>query len=282
MLRFVGKTPYPCKFLLKVSAADEVALVDAVNGADLGTLAAARTLRVIDNREVIHNVNSVVRTVLLTLAASDTAVDTSLSRLGTLRVARALYDDARYVGYDVDYRVRAGARTDAAADTLTGVDACDAVLDGDGIFRTYLYTVTVAEAGVGTELVARVCEICGTAGLMTLEIVLSLGCLAGAVAGDVRNLLDDVSRLESEDLCHTLSGGVTARYAEVRVITLTGCECLCVSVTAVVAAGTAVSTGQTVAYGCLGLIGGNTEEVIGHRKEYCTEDRDGKQNKNGN
>ena len=55
-------------------AADEVALVDTMDGADLGTLATACALRIIDRGEVVDNVDCIVGAVLFALAAGDTAV----------------------------------------------------------------------------------------------------------------------------------------------------------------------------------------------------------------
>ena len=65
-------------------AADEVALVDTMNGAGLGTLAAAGTLVIIDNGEVVNNLDRAVWTGLLTLAAGNTAVSTALANCRAL------------------------------------------------------------------------------------------------------------------------------------------------------------------------------------------------------
>ena len=55
-------------------SADKVTLVNTVHGAHLDTFAASRTNFVINNREVIHDLNSSVRAGLLTLHTADTTV----------------------------------------------------------------------------------------------------------------------------------------------------------------------------------------------------------------
>ena len=75
-------------------SAAEVALVNAMNGAYVCALSAAGTFGVIDLGEIVYNVNGVVRTGLLALAAGNTAIDARLSRSGSLIVVGALYDHA--------------------------------------------------------------------------------------------------------------------------------------------------------------------------------------------
>lgn len=140
--------------LSEMRTADEVALVYAMNGANRHTLAAARTLRVIDSSEVVDNVDRIVGTVLLTLTAGNTAVGARLARFCALCVARALYDDARGISDKVDDRVRTGSRTDTASDAFSRVDPCHTVFNGYSALGTYGNAVTVAEAGKGAELVA--------------------------------------------------------------------------------------------------------------------------------
>ena len=72
--------------LLKVRSANEVALVDTVNGADLNARAAACAERVVDGCEVILYGNSTVRTGLLTLHTADTAVGADFARYCALVV----------------------------------------------------------------------------------------------------------------------------------------------------------------------------------------------------
>ena len=57
-----------------MSAADKVALVDTVNGADLGARAAACAERVVYLGKVILDGDSAVRTGFLTLHTADAAV----------------------------------------------------------------------------------------------------------------------------------------------------------------------------------------------------------------
>ena len=69
-----------------MSSADEIALVDTVSRADLGTLATRDTNIVVDRCEVVNNLYRVRRTVLFTLAAGNTTVEAHLANGGTLLV----------------------------------------------------------------------------------------------------------------------------------------------------------------------------------------------------
>ena len=72
---------YQPHFLMR--SANKIILVQTADGTNLGTRTAARTFFVIDYRKIIYNGNSVVRTGLYTLSASDTTVLTCLSRNST-------------------------------------------------------------------------------------------------------------------------------------------------------------------------------------------------------
>ena len=146
-------------------SADEVTFVDAVYGADLNARAATCAERVVDGREVILYCDSTVRTGLLTLHTSDTAVAAIFTGVSALIVVGALHYDACGVVHKVNNAVGALAHADSAADTLSGVYSCHTVLDGYSLSRADLYTIAVAEAGIGAELVAAVSEICSNAGL---------------------------------------------------------------------------------------------------------------------
>ena len=75
-------------------AADEVTLVDAVYRASSRTLTTAGAEGVIDGREVVDNLDSAIRTSLLTLHTADTTVGAYLSCQGTLIVVGALNDNS--------------------------------------------------------------------------------------------------------------------------------------------------------------------------------------------
>ena len=151
--------------------------------------------------------------------------------------------------------------TDTAADTLSRVNLSNAVLDENSVLRTSHSTVTVAKAGKVTYLVTAVNHIGGKAGLVALVLELSVGNVAGAVTSTVSNLLNNVCRLNAEDIGDLLSSIVTAGNTEVGSCGNLFCKSLCVAVTAGVAAGATVGTGQTLADSDSGL-------VLLYRKEY--------------
>ena len=95
----------------EASAADKVALVYAMNGANRNAAAASRTLGVIDGSQVVFYLDRSLRAGFFTLTAGDTAVKAYLTHLRTLVVARAFYHHARGVVDKMDYTVGAGLRT---------------------------------------------------------------------------------------------------------------------------------------------------------------------------
>ena len=74
-----------------MSSANEVALVDAVYGTNLNTRATAGAERVVYSSEVSVHGDCAVRTGLLTLHTTDTAVGAILTHVSALVVVRALY-----------------------------------------------------------------------------------------------------------------------------------------------------------------------------------------------
>ncbi len=242
-------------------AADEVTLVDAVYRANGCTLTAAGAEVVIYGREVVDNLDSATRTSLLTLHTADTAVGADLSCYGTLIVVRALNDNSGGVFDKVDDTVGTLSYTDTAADTLSGIDLSNAVLDGDSVLRTSHSTVAVAKTSKVTYLVTAVNHVGGKAGLVALVLELSVGNVAGAVTSNVSNLLNNVCRLNAEYSSDLLCGIVTAGNTEVGSLGNLFSKSFCVAVTAGEAAGATVSAGQT-------LTDSNSGFVLLYRKEY--------------
>ena len=253
-----------------MSAADEVALVDTVNGTNLCTSATAGTKIVVDSGEIVLDGDSTLGTGLLTLHTADTTIGAILTGESTLILVGALNNNAGGVIDEVDDTVGALAYADAAADTLSGINLCYTVIDGDSVLRTNHSAVAVAEAGEGAELVTAVCHICGTAGLVALVVALSGSCVTGAVAGNVSNLFYNVLSINTEDSGDLLSSGVTAGNTEVGLVGSLFGQSLCIAVTARVSAGAAVGAGQTVTDSEGGLVLLNSEEYAGQGEERRT------------
>ena len=263
-------------------AANEVALVDTMDGTYLYARATAGAEVVIDGREIVLYGDSTLRTGLLTLHTADTAVGAVLTYVSALIVVRALYHNAGGIVDEVDDAVRTFSHADTAADTLTGIDLSYLVLDGDSVLRTNLSAVAVTKTCEGTELVAAVRHISGAAALETAELISSLYSLTGAVAGNVSNLLNYVLSLNAENGCDALSSGVTSGHAEVgRGGSALG-ESFSVAVTARVAAGATVSAGESVTDSGELLIFLDTKEVIGKGKKYSANERNTEEDSNRN
>ena len=253
-------------------AADEVALVDTMNGANLGAFAAAGALVIIDNGEVVNNLDRAVWTGLLTLAACDTAVLAALANCRALIVIRALYDYANGILNKMDNAIRTLACTHTATDTLGGVDLGNAVLDRNGVLGTDSHAIAVAKAGVCTKLIARIAEIGNSTALNAVVDVSALGSLTVAVAGNVSNLLYNVLRLNAKDGSDLLRALVSAGNAEVGGSSLTLRKSLGISIATRVAASAAVGAGEGVTDSEELLVLLDAEELIGNGKNYSTND----------
>jgi len=246
--------------LSEVSTADEVALVYAVYGTYRSTVAAARAFIIVDNCEVVNNLDSSLRTILLTFAAAYTSVGTIFTDNAALIVIGAFNNDTRGVCNKMYNAVGAGACTNTAAYALSRVNACHAVLDRDSILRADAYTVAVAEAGKGAKSVARICHIGGDTGFVTLIVKFFSYDVAGTVAGYVSDLFYNVLCLYAEYLGDALSGTVAARDTEISLNRASVCECLSIAVTAAITAGSAVCTGEAVTDSYLFFVYLDTEE----------------------
>ena len=121
---------------LKVSAADEVALVNTVYGTSLCTSATAGAKIVVDGGEIVLNSDSTLRTGLLTLHTTDTTVGAVLTGESTLILVGALNNHACGVVDKMDDTVGTLAYTDATTDTLAGVNVSYTVFNSDSILRT--------------------------------------------------------------------------------------------------------------------------------------------------
>ena len=246
----------------KMCSANEVTFVDAMHGTNLNARATAGAEVVVDACEVILNGNCALRTGLLALHTTDTAVGAVLTGECALILVRALNDNTGGVVDEVDDAVGALTHADAAADTLLGVNSGNAVLNLDSVLRTYRNAVAVAEAGVGAESVTAIGHIGGTAGLLALVVVLSFNDVAGTVAGNVSNLLNNLSSFNAENCGDTLSGVVTAGDTEVGLIGGLLSKSLCVAVTSRVSTGATVSARETVTDSNGGLVLLNAEEDV--------------------
>ena len=254
-------------------AADEVALVDTMNGANLGTLAAAGTLVVVDNGKVVNNLDSIVRAGLLALAAGDTAVLAALANCRALIVIRALYNDANGILNEMNNMMRTLTGAHTAADALGGIDLGNAVINSDSVLRTDSYAIAVTKAGVSTELITRVAEASNSTALNAVVDVSALGSLTVAVAGNVSNLLYNVLRLNAEDGSDLLRALVSAGNAEVGGSSLTLRKSLGISIATRVAASAAVGAGEGVTDSEELLVLLDAEELIGESKNDTTNDR---------
>ena len=130
-----------------------------MHGAYRCALAASCTLVVVDNCEVVFNLDSARGAFLLTFAATDTAVCTSLACYCALVVIGAENLYSLGVGNHTDNAVRTNARAHSATDTEATVHSCHAVHDANCLLRTNACAVAKAEAGVVTHFLTVIAHI---------------------------------------------------------------------------------------------------------------------------
>ena len=263
-------------------SADEVALVEASYGTNSRALSATGTETVIDGSEIVLYLDCAALTGLLALHASDTTVRTDLTGNRALIVAGALNDDLDGIVCDLDNVVGAGPCADTATDTLLRIDICNVVYDADSVLGTYLNAIAMSETSVVTGLITGISKVCGETATKSLIVELSCGSVAGAVAGNVCNLLNYVLSLNAESGGNTLSGIVSTGDAEVGLSLLAFAESLGVTVAAAIAAGSAVCAGEAVSDCYGGLVFLNAEEYGGKGKKYSAYYRYNCKKDNGN
>jgi len=141
-----------------------------------------------------------------------------------------------------------GFCTKAAADTLSGIDLGNSLLsvNADRVSGANLKAVSVSKAGECTVAVTGVAHICSHAGLDTVVNILSLRGKAGAVAGNVSNLFNNVAGRKTHYLTDLCGNAITTGNTKAGVVGLSFGKGLSIAVTAGESAGTAVGTGKTV------------------------------------
>ena len=252
-------------------SADEVALVYALYWAGFAASAAVGALFVIYYGKIVLNDDSAARAYLFALAACYTSVFAILAHLCALVVVVAGNGNARSVADKMDYTVGTFLSAKTASYALFGIDGSGSlVVYAYSISRAYLYAIAVAKAGEGAEVIAGVIDVCRLAGLRTVIIVLFLFGKAKTVAGNVSNLLDNVSRFNAHNLCDIVCRAVTSGNTEVDSIGFALGESLCIRIASGKSASTAVCTRQAVADSNGALVLFNSKENGRNGKDYCT------------
>ena len=107
-----------------------------------------------------------------------------------------------------------------------------------------------------------------------------LGCFTGAVASYVSKYLYGLARLNAEDGCDRLRSGVATGDAEVGLADLALGECAGIAVASAVTAGTAVSSGKSIADSEEFFVLLNSEEDVRNGKYDRANSRDSETDKN--
>ena len=228
-----------------MGTADEIILMYAVNRAYVLAFTARSAFVIIYSGKIIGYLDCALGTSLFALATSYASVLTELADLCALVMVVTLNHNASGVLHYVNDSVGAGLCTKTASDTLLGIDGCNsAVGNAYSVTGADLSAVTVAKTSKGAESIACKYHICRLAGLRTGINILSLAWQTSAVAGNVSNLLYNVSCLNAEDLGDLFCSSVTAGGTKISLVGFTRAERLCIRVTARKSAGSAVCTGK--------------------------------------
>ncbi len=239
--------------------------------------AAACALVVIYDSEVVFNLYCTVRTILFALAAGNTAVGTILTCNSTLVVIVALDNNSRGVVYKMNNMIGTDFYTKTAADTFSRVYPCDVFLavNADCISGANVYAVAVAEAGIGAKSVTGIIEVCRLAGFRSVIDIFSLLGKTSAVARNISDALNDITRFNTENFCNLACCAVAAGDTKIGLLSFSKRKSLCISITAGEAASTAICTGKTFSYCCSSLILSDAEknsgdgEKHGAQSAYC-------------
>ena len=137
-----------------MSAADKVALVNTVNGANADTSAAICADRIIYNGKVVLYLYSTDRAGFFAFHTSDTAVCAYLAGNCALIVIGAFNHYASGIFDKRDNALWALAYADSAADAFSGVYNGNAVFNLYCILRTNRGAITVSKTSVRAGLVA--------------------------------------------------------------------------------------------------------------------------------
>ena len=204
------------KNLLEMRPANKVARMYTFNRTNLMANTTSGALLIIDSSQVVLNLDRTAGAGLLTLTATDTAVEADLADLSTLIVARAFHNYTRGIVDQADNTVRTFLDAKTASDALSGIDLGDILfgIDADGISRADLYTVAVAEAGEGAEAVTGIIHISGNTGGYTLVVIFSFFGCTGAIAGNVGNLFNHVIGLKTHNRANLAGNTVATGHAE--------------------------------------------------------------------
>lgn len=239
-----------------------------MHGAHVVTGFTTVTLAIIYGCYVINESYSSVGTALDALAAGYTTVLANLTNVGALIVIVTFNNYRGGVVYKMYYTVRTGLYAKTASDTASRVNFGNSLfgIDAYRVAGTNGSAVTVAKAGKIAKSVAGKALICSLAALWAVVNILTLLGGTGAVAGYVRNLLNNVTGFKSHYGSDLFSGAVTAGNTKRGVGGFSLRKGFRIAVTAGKSASAAVCAGETISYGGSSLVLLNSKENRGKNK----------------
>lgn len=225
------------------------------------TYAAAHTLVIIDDSEVVDYRDGSLRTISCTKTASYTACRAFLTHRRTLLMVGAYDYDASDVGEQLYKVIRAGLCAETAAEAFSGIYVRYTVFYADGVLRTDGFTITEADASEGAFAAAAVKHLCSGTRLDALIDMLLLLINAIAAAMYESDLFDNVLALYPEHVGDLLGYCVGAGNAEVGLCTGVFSQRVSIAVASCKTACAAVCSGQTFTYLDLRLVDGYAHEM---------------------
>lgn len=144
---------------------------DNLSRADIDTVTASDARVIIHDCQIVDDLDGVGRTFALTLHTTDTAEIANFHDLAALILVRTSRFDTLGSRQKLDYALRTGVCTGAAANALGTVDLSDSVYDVNGVEFTDARTVAEADARKGACLIALAAEKHGSAAILRPGVI---------------------------------------------------------------------------------------------------------------
>ena len=247
-------------------------LLHAARGTNVVTNTAAFAFIIINSRQIIHDADRTLWTSLFTLSAGDAGVLADLAGVRALVLVAAGNDGLGLLGHHRDDMLGADRLAKTTANATAGVHVRDAVLHANRIRRACGGAIAKSNATKAASVGTAVQHSGRFTSRNTVVDRFLGGCLAVTVAMYVS---DNVSRcfyLNAKHLAQLFSGKFRTGNAEIG-LRRSLCHGNGVVVTALIAAGTAVNTGQAGTDGLDLFVRRNAEEVRNEGKQNACNQR---------
>jgi len=257
--------------------------VNTAYGTYLVTLTAADALVIINTCAEVFNLYCFSRTSLHTLHTADAAGLTLFSCLCALVVVFTKNGSLCGIEREELYKT-SGTGLDAhlTGTASVGIDSCNAVTDENCIIGADLNAVAEADTTVNAVFGTAEKLCCNFTRTYTAVFELFFNIVAVALTHNGSNGRDNLPCLKTHYGSNSLGSVVTAGNAETAILRFALCKSTCITVTACIAAGTAVCTGEAFSYLFFLFVNGNCKNGRGKGKSETCNKTDSRNDNYGN